>query len=98
MSNRELQSCLFLVSTDSSDKLRQPKIGALMKQVMGTKEDVPGTFSRGGETLCAHMLRPLCSLLAPGQDRTSRMMNESVQLIFRICVCVHILLWLCGQI
>ncbi|TRZ01750.1 hypothetical protein DNTS_027257 [Danionella cerebrum] len=34
-------------SSDSSDKLRQPKIGALMKQVMGTKEDVPGTFSRG---------------------------------------------------
>uniref|UniRef100_A0A8C2FXG9 SET binding factor 1 n=1 Tax=Cyprinus carpio TaxID=7962 RepID=A0A8C2FXG9_CYPCA len=27
----------------------QPKIGALMKQVMGTKEDVPGTFSRGGK-------------------------------------------------
>uniref|UniRef100_A0A8C1YYA7 SET binding factor 1 n=1 Tax=Cyprinus carpio TaxID=7962 RepID=A0A8C1YYA7_CYPCA len=36
-------------SSDSSDKLRQPKIGALMKQVMGTKEDVPGTFSRGGK-------------------------------------------------
>ncbi|XP_036373424.1 myotubularin-related protein 5 [Megalops cyprinoides] len=34
-------------SSDSSDKLRQPKIGALMKQVMGSKEDVPGTFSRG---------------------------------------------------
>ncbi|XP_043092283.1 myotubularin-related protein 5 isoform X1 [Puntigrus tetrazona] len=34
-------------NSDSSDKLRQPKIGALMKQVMGTKEDVPGTFSRG---------------------------------------------------
>ncbi|XP_054480213.1 myotubularin-related protein 5 isoform X3 [Anoplopoma fimbria] len=36
-------------TSDSSDKLRQPKIGALMKQVMGTKEDVPGTFSRGGK-------------------------------------------------
>uniref|UniRef100_A0A673KCF4 Myotubularin-related protein 5-like n=1 Tax=Sinocyclocheilus rhinocerous TaxID=307959 RepID=A0A673KCF4_9TELE len=36
-------------NSDSSDKLRQPKIGALMKQVMGTKEDVPGTFSRGGK-------------------------------------------------
>ncbi|XP_016137105.1 myotubularin-related protein 5 isoform X1 [Sinocyclocheilus grahami] len=36
-----------LSNSDSSDKLRQPKIGALMKQVMGTKEDVPGTFSRG---------------------------------------------------
>uniref|UniRef100_A0A8B9LJQ9 SET binding factor 1 n=1 Tax=Astyanax mexicanus TaxID=7994 RepID=A0A8B9LJQ9_ASTMX len=36
-------------ASDSSDKLRQPKIGALMKQVMGTKEDVPGTFSRGGK-------------------------------------------------
>ncbi|XP_010735224.1 myotubularin-related protein 5 isoform X5 [Larimichthys crocea] len=34
-------------TSDSSDKFRQPKIGALMKQVMGTKEDVPGTFSRG---------------------------------------------------
>ncbi|XP_059181409.1 myotubularin-related protein 5 isoform X3 [Centropristis striata] len=34
-------------TSDSSDKLRQPKIGALMKQVMGAKEDVPGTFSRG---------------------------------------------------
>uniref|UniRef100_A0A8C7VRB0 SET binding factor 1 n=1 Tax=Oncorhynchus mykiss TaxID=8022 RepID=A0A8C7VRB0_ONCMY len=34
---------------NSSDKLRQPKIGALMKQVMGGKEDVPGTFSRGGK-------------------------------------------------
>ncbi|XP_070709583.1 myotubularin-related protein 5 isoform X3 [Pempheris klunzingeri] len=36
-------------TSDSSDKLRQPKIGALMKQVMGTKEDLPGTFSRGGK-------------------------------------------------
>ncbi|XP_054656092.1 myotubularin-related protein 5 isoform X3 [Dunckerocampus dactyliophorus] len=36
-------------ASDSSDKLRQPKIGALMKQVMGTKEDLPGTFSRGGK-------------------------------------------------
>ncbi|KAJ3612402.1 hypothetical protein NHX12_020678 [Muraenolepis orangiensis] len=34
-------------TSDSSDKLRQPKIGALMKQVMGSKEDMPGTFSRG---------------------------------------------------
>uniref|UniRef100_A0A673XKX0 SET binding factor 1 n=1 Tax=Salmo trutta TaxID=8032 RepID=A0A673XKX0_SALTR len=34
---------------DSSDKLRQPKIGALMKQVMGGKEHIPGTFSRGGK-------------------------------------------------
>ncbi|XP_055367536.1 myotubularin-related protein 5 isoform X2 [Betta splendens] len=34
-------------TSDSSDKLRQPKIGALMKQVMGGKEDIPGTFSRG---------------------------------------------------
>ena len=38
--------------TDSSDKLRQPKIGALMKQVMGGREDMPGTFSRGGECVC----------------------------------------------
>ncbi|XP_072233345.1 myotubularin-related protein 5 isoform X9 [Leuresthes tenuis] len=34
-------------TSDSSDKMRNPKIGALMKQVMGSKEDVPGTFSRG---------------------------------------------------
>ncbi|XP_066524076.1 myotubularin-related protein 5 isoform X2 [Hoplias malabaricus] len=34
-------------TSDSSDKLRQPKLTALMKQVMGTKEDLPGTFSRG---------------------------------------------------
>ncbi|XP_062339186.1 myotubularin-related protein 5 isoform X3 [Osmerus eperlanus] len=34
-------------TSDSSDKLRQPKIGVLMKQVMGNKEDIPGTFSRG---------------------------------------------------
>ncbi|XP_041833428.1 myotubularin-related protein 5 isoform X4 [Melanotaenia boesemani] len=34
-------------TSDSSDKMRNPKIGALMKQVMGAKEDVPGTFSRG---------------------------------------------------
>uniref|UniRef100_A0A3B3S7Q2 SET binding factor 1 n=1 Tax=Paramormyrops kingsleyae TaxID=1676925 RepID=A0A3B3S7Q2_9TELE len=33
--------------SDSSDKVRQPKIGALMKQVMGSREDTPGTFSRG---------------------------------------------------
>ncbi|XP_030630678.1 myotubularin-related protein 5 [Chanos chanos] len=36
-------------TSDSSDKLRQPKIGALMKQVMGSKEDMQGTFSRGGK-------------------------------------------------
>lgn len=41
--------CFVLVSLDLSDKLRQPKIGALMKQVMGNKDDVPATFSRGGE-------------------------------------------------
>ncbi|XP_029350760.1 myotubularin-related protein 5 isoform X3 [Echeneis naucrates] len=34
-------------TSDSSDKLRPPKIGALMKQVMAAKEDTPGTFSRG---------------------------------------------------
>ncbi|XP_034168951.2 myotubularin-related protein 5 isoform X1 [Pangasianodon hypophthalmus] len=38
---------MHMSASDSTDKLRQPKIGALMKQVMGTKEDVPGTFSRG---------------------------------------------------
>ncbi|KAG7454791.1 hypothetical protein MATL_G00263360 [Megalops atlanticus] len=35
--------------SDSSDKLRQPKIGVLMKQVMGSREELPGTFSRGGK-------------------------------------------------
>ncbi|XP_029104453.1 myotubularin-related protein 5-like isoform X2 [Scleropages formosus] len=35
-------------SSDSSDKMRQPKIGALMKQVIGGREDVLGTFGRGG--------------------------------------------------
>ncbi|XP_075780386.1 myotubularin-related protein 5 isoform X3 [Pelodiscus sinensis] len=34
-------------SADSSDK-RQPKLGSLMKQVMGGKDDGPGTISRGG--------------------------------------------------
>uniref|UniRef100_H3CK35 SET binding factor 1 n=1 Tax=Tetraodon nigroviridis TaxID=99883 RepID=H3CK35_TETNG len=38
-----------LAFSDLSDKLRQPKIGALMKQVMGNKDDVPGTFGRGGK-------------------------------------------------
>ncbi|XP_074832562.1 myotubularin-related protein 5 isoform X4 [Carettochelys insculpta] len=35
-------------SADSSDK-RQPKLGSLMKQVMGGKDDGPGTLSRGGK-------------------------------------------------
>ncbi|XP_027667237.2 myotubularin-related protein 5 isoform X2 [Falco biarmicus] len=34
-------------SSDFSDK-RQPKLGSLMKQVMGGKDDGPGTISRGG--------------------------------------------------
>ncbi|XP_023142269.1 myotubularin-related protein 5 isoform X3 [Amphiprion ocellaris] len=38
---------IHMNNSDFSDKLRQPKIGALMKQVMGSKDDVPGTFSRG---------------------------------------------------
>ncbi|XP_067387507.1 myotubularin-related protein 5 isoform X2 [Emydura macquarii macquarii] len=33
-------------SADSSDK-RQPKLGSLMKQVMGGKDEGPGTISRG---------------------------------------------------
>ncbi|XP_013875567.1 myotubularin-related protein 5 isoform X2 [Austrofundulus limnaeus] len=36
-------------TSDSSDKLRQPKVVDLMKQVLGNREDVPGTFSRGGK-------------------------------------------------
>ncbi|XP_009884162.1 PREDICTED: myotubularin-related protein 5 [Charadrius vociferus] len=35
-------------SSDFSDK-RQPKLGSLMKQVMGGKDDGPGTISRGGK-------------------------------------------------
>eukprot|EP00061_Rhincodon_typus_P018906 g48282.t1 len=38
---------ILLYSVDSSDKQRQPKIGVLMKQVMGGKEEIPNTFSRG---------------------------------------------------
>ncbi|XP_042746686.1 myotubularin-related protein 5-like, partial [Lagopus leucura] len=34
-------------SADFSDK-RQPKLGSLMKQVMGGKDEGPGTISRGG--------------------------------------------------
>uniref|UniRef100_A0A671Y8I1 SET binding factor 1 n=1 Tax=Sparus aurata TaxID=8175 RepID=A0A671Y8I1_SPAAU len=48
-SGRNTLSGFTSTHMNSSDKLRQPKIGALMKQVMGTKEDVPGTFSRGGK-------------------------------------------------
>ncbi|XP_034019214.1 myotubularin-related protein 5 isoform X3 [Thalassophryne amazonica] len=33
-------------TSDSSDKLRQPKISDLMKQVLGNKEDMPGTVTR----------------------------------------------------
>ncbi|XP_053925663.1 myotubularin-related protein 5 [Cuculus canorus] len=35
-------------SSDVSEK-RQPKLGSLMKQVMGGKDDGPGTISRGGK-------------------------------------------------
>ncbi|XP_027558014.1 myotubularin-related protein 5, partial [Neopelma chrysocephalum] len=35
-------------SADFSDKRQQPKLGSLMKQVMGGKDEGPGTFSRGG--------------------------------------------------
>lgn len=56
---------VYFWTSDSSDKLRQPKIGALMKQVMGAKEDVPGTFSRGGESsLCFRCYTQSCQDLA----------------------------------
>uniref|UniRef100_A0A3P9LL31 SET binding factor 1 n=1 Tax=Oryzias latipes TaxID=8090 RepID=A0A3P9LL31_ORYLA len=42
-------SSAHMSTSDSADKLRQPKIGMLMKQVMGVKEEVPGTFSRGAQ-------------------------------------------------
>ncbi|KAM6895388.1 myotubularin-related protein 5 [Xenentodon cancila] len=51
-------------SSDSSDKLRQPKIGALMKQVMGAKEDIPGTFSRG-------VLGQRAKVISPSQPKLS---------------------------
>ncbi|XP_026512193.1 myotubularin-related protein 5 isoform X2 [Terrapene carolina triunguis] len=44
-------------SADSSDK-RQPKLGSLMKQVMGGKDDGPGTISRGGEERRAQLPAP----------------------------------------
>ncbi|XP_072309413.1 myotubularin-related protein 5 isoform X6 [Eucyclogobius newberryi] len=36
-------------TSDLSDRLRTGKLGALIKQVAGGKEDAPGTFSRGGK-------------------------------------------------
>uniref|UniRef100_A0A669BHM0 SET binding factor 1 n=1 Tax=Oreochromis niloticus TaxID=8128 RepID=A0A669BHM0_ORENI len=48
-SGRNTLSGFTSTHMNTSDKLRQPKIGALMKQVMGAKEDAPGTFSRGGK-------------------------------------------------
>ncbi|XP_062850803.1 myotubularin-related protein 5 isoform X2 [Trichomycterus rosablanca] len=57
-------------TSDSSDKLRQPKIGALMKQVMGTKEDVPGTFSRGALGQRAKVIS-LSQRKVSGQARSS---------------------------
>ncbi|MBN3277328.1 MTMR5 protein, partial [Polyodon spathula] len=53
-------------SSDSSDKQRQPKIGALMKQVMGSKEELPGTFSKGDSVL-GHRARAI----SLSQHRTS---------------------------
>lgn len=41
-----------LGATDSSEK-RQPKLGSLMKQVMGGRDEGSGTGSRGGEMLAA---------------------------------------------
>lgn len=41
-------SSAHMSSSDSSEK-RQPKLGSLMKQVMGGKDEGPGTVSRGGK-------------------------------------------------
>ncbi|TSK13320.1 Myotubularin-related protein 5 [Bagarius yarrelli] len=63
---------MHMSTSDSSDKLRQPKIGALMKQVMGTKEDVPGTFSRGALGQRAKVIslsQPKVSVKARGSPR-----------------------------
>ncbi|XP_076861300.1 myotubularin-related protein 5 isoform X3 [Brachyhypopomus gauderio] len=59
-------------TSESSDKLRQPRIGALMKQVMGTKEDVPGTISRGAMGQRARVIslsQPRVSVKARGSPR-----------------------------
>lgn len=77
---KSLVAKCLLLSTDSSDKLRQPKIGALMKQVMGTKEDVPGTFSRGGETRVSVCPHAVVSLLAFSQ---SWFQNKMFELCFK---------------
>ncbi|KAL4617971.1 myotubularin-related protein 5-like [Arapaima gigas] len=53
-------------SSDLSEKTRQPKIGALMKQVMGPREDIPGTFSRGGEDASMSGLTHLQSVRSTG--------------------------------
>lgn len=47
-----------LGATDSSEK-RQPKLGSLMKQVMGGRDEGSGTGSRGGEMLAAASAVPL---------------------------------------
>uniref|UniRef100_A0AAV2IV60 Uncharacterized protein n=1 Tax=Knipowitschia caucasica TaxID=637954 RepID=A0AAV2IV60_KNICA len=40
-------SSAHMNTSELSDRLRPPKLGALLKQVAGGKEDAPGTFSRG---------------------------------------------------
>ncbi|XP_035383632.1 myotubularin-related protein 5 isoform X2 [Electrophorus electricus] len=59
-------------TSDSSDKLRQPKIGVLMKQVMGTKDDLPATISRGVMGQRARVIslsQPRVSVKARGSPR-----------------------------
>ncbi|XP_072309411.1 myotubularin-related protein 5 isoform X4 [Eucyclogobius newberryi] len=43
-------------TSDLSDRLRTGKLGALIKQVAGGKEDAPGTFSRGALTQRAKVI------------------------------------------
>ncbi|MGH0127623.1 UNVERIFIED_CONTAM: hypothetical protein FKN15_035263 [Acipenser sinensis] len=62
-------------SSDSSDKQRQPKIGALMKQVMGSKEELPGKWGsiRGGGLMSSYS--PDIGTRLAGKDTSSPQTN-----------------------
>ncbi|RXM97783.1 Myotubularin-related protein 5 [Acipenser ruthenus] len=62
-------------SSDSSDKQRQPKIGALMKQVMGSKEELPGKWGsiRGGGLMSSYS--PDIATRLAGKDTSSPQTN-----------------------
>uniref|UniRef100_A0ABM5GLA0 Myotubularin-related protein 5 isoform X2 n=1 Tax=Pogona vitticeps TaxID=103695 RepID=A0ABM5GLA0_9SAUR len=54
-------------ASDFSEK-RQPKLGSLMKQVMGGKDEGPGTVSRGGHRARVITLSSPKSLAAKGRE------------------------------